>query len=369
MVLVMAFRRIFAVMIVAACAAILGPGDALADPAFIENMKKAKADDARAQYKVGLAYAYGRGAEKNADEAMYWYCKAAVQGNAIAQYNYGYAFHWGKNAPQNLKEAAKWFHLSANQGHVAPMYYLATYYQNGSDADGGVPKDLIESYKWLHVSLERAKASKLRKTISSLKNKVSDEISLIDSGKARYRIWKWVPQKSAKVGDEKICEQRPWLKASAKPADAKTQAKMMAAMAAFPAPTGAPKPKAKMAKKKDDPVKAVHDLVAKQEFVKAAKRADLMANRGNPKAQILLAKMYLSGQGIFQNESMAWHWNMKAALKKVPEGQYQVGSMFEKGQGVPTNIEDAVKWYETAAKQGHLAAQISLGKIYAGWQS
>ncbi|MBT7487375.1 MAG: sel1 repeat family protein [Rhodospirillales bacterium] len=66
---------------------------------------------------------------------------------------------------------------------------------------------------------------------------------------------------------------------------------------------------------------------------------------------------------------MAWHWNMKAALKKEPEGQYQVGTMFEKGQGVPTNIVDAVKWYEAAAKQGHLAAQISLGKIYAGWQS
>jgi uncharacterized protein len=365
----MVFGRIFAVMIVGACGVFLGPGDAVADPTFIENMKKAKSDDARAQYKVGLAYAYGQGAEMNTEEAMYWYCQAAIQGNAIAQYNYGYAFHWGKNAPLNRKEAAKWFHLSANQGHVAPMYYLATYYQNGSVADGAVPKDLIESYKWLHVSLERVKTSKLRKSISSLKNKVSDEISMIDSGKARYRIWKWVPQKSAKAGDEKLCEKRPWLKAAAKPADAKVQAKMRAAMAAFPAPTGAPKPKAKMAKKKDDPVKAVHDLIAKKELEKAAKRADLLANRGNPKAQILLAKMYLSGQGIFQNDSMAWHWNMKAALKKVPEGQYQVGSMFENGQGVPTNIEDAVKWYEAAAKQGHIEAQISLGKIYAGWQS
>ena len=345
--------------------AVQGSGDAVADPAFIENLKKTKAGDARAKYKVGLAYAYGQGVEKNADEAMYWYCKATVQGNATAQYNYGYAFHWGKNAPQNLKETAKWFLLSANQGHVAPMYYLATYYQTGRS----VQKDPIESYKWLHVSLKRVKSGKLRKSISSLKNKVSDEISLIDSGKARYRIWKWVPQKSATAGDEKLCEKRSWQQAVAKSIDAREQKKKAGAMAAFPAPTGALKPKGKTAKKKDDPVKAVHNLTAKKEFKKAAKLADLLANRGDPKAQLLLAKMYLSGQGIFQNESMAWHWNMKAAQKKVSEGQYQVGTMFEHGQGVPTNIKKAVKWYEAAAKQDHLNAQISLSEIYAGSRS
>ncbi len=80
------------------------------------------------------------------------------------------------------------------------MYYLAMDYQTGN----GVPKDLIESYKWLHVSLERAKPGKLWKSISGLKQKVSDELLLIDSGKARYRIWKWVRQKSSKTAKKKM---------------------------------------------------------------------------------------------------------------------------------------------------------------------
>lgn len=97
--------------------------------------------------------------------------------------------------------------------------------------------------------------------------------------------------------------------------------------------------------------------------------AERLADRGNPKAQVLLAKMYISGQGIFQNDSMAWHWNMKAAWKNNSEGQYQVATMFETGRGVPTSIKEAVKCYEAAAKQGYREAQISLGKIHAGWQS
>jgi len=151
---------------------VLTPGITLADPTFFENIKKANADDPRAQYRVSLAYAYGQGTDKNSDEAMYWYCKAPAQGNASAQYNYGYAFHWGVNAPQIHKEAAKWFLLSADQSQITPIYYMATYYWQGL----AVPKDLIESYKWLYVSLARAKLGNLRSTITGLKQKVSDEI-------------------------------------------------------------------------------------------------------------------------------------------------------------------------------------------------
>jgi TPR repeat protein len=42
-----------------------------------------------------------------------------------------------------------------------------------------------------------------------------------------------------------------------------------------------------------------------------------------------------------------------------------LGRMHEAGEGAPTDMEEAARWYLLAANNGHLSAQILLGRLYA----
>jgi hypothetical protein len=52
---------------------------------FADNLKRAEAGDANAQFIVGHRYEIGVGTEKNAEKAMEWYTKAAQKGHPLAQ--------------------------------------------------------------------------------------------------------------------------------------------------------------------------------------------------------------------------------------------------------------------------------------------
>jgi len=45
--------------------------------------------------------------------------------------------------------------------------------------------------------------------------------------------------------------------------------------------------------------------------------------------------------------------------------QNNLGSMYLTGQGVPQDDAEAVKWYRLAAEQGDAAGQVGLGVMYA----
>lgn len=52
---------------------------------FADNLKRAEAGDANAQFIVGHRYEIGVGTEKNAEKAFEWYTKAAQKGHPLAQ--------------------------------------------------------------------------------------------------------------------------------------------------------------------------------------------------------------------------------------------------------------------------------------------
>ena len=56
---------------------------------YLDNIKKAEAGDAEAQFEVGKAYDLGEGVEKDLAQAAVWYKKSASQGNMKAQNNLG----------------------------------------------------------------------------------------------------------------------------------------------------------------------------------------------------------------------------------------------------------------------------------------
>ena len=53
---------------------------------FEKTRKAAEQGDAKAQYKLGVMYDYGRGVPVNDAEAVKWYRMAAEQGNELAKY-------------------------------------------------------------------------------------------------------------------------------------------------------------------------------------------------------------------------------------------------------------------------------------------
>ena len=95
---------------------------------YLDNIKKAEAGDAEAQFETGKAYYLGEGVEKNFAQAVVWYKKSASQGNWKAQNNLGLAYQYGEGVEKDLDEAMKWLKKSAGQGNELAMCNLAYCY-------------------------------------------------------------------------------------------------------------------------------------------------------------------------------------------------------------------------------------------------
>jgi len=95
--------------------------------AYLAVLSQAKANDADAQFQLGLWYykggneAVGQDYNKDAE----WFTKAAAQGHAEAQYHLGECYEYGKGVKESTEEAVKWFRKAAEQGHAGAEYNLS----------------------------------------------------------------------------------------------------------------------------------------------------------------------------------------------------------------------------------------------------
>jgi TPR repeat protein len=90
-----------------------------------------------------------------------------------------------------------------------------------------------------------------------------------------------------------------------------------------------------------------------------------LAERGSDGAQVLLAGMYLRGEGgVARNDQLAAEWFEKAALQGNAYAQLKLGDLYESGQGVEKNAAIAADWREKAANRGNIKAQQLLGQMY-----
>ena len=60
----------------------------------------------------------------------------------------------------------------------------------------------------------------------------------------------------------------------------------------------------------------------------------------------------------------AHEYFMQAAIKEVPQAQYETAMMLEKGLGCIQSFSEAAFWYEEAAKRGNMDAFNNLGVLY-----
>jgi len=101
-----------------------------------------------------------------------------------------------------------------------------------------------------------------------------------------------------------------------------------------------------------------------KDFSEALKWYKEAADHGNALAQGTLGWFYQYGQGVETNFQTAISWYRKAAEQGQAMSQLNLAVMYDDGIGVPTNKEEAVKWYRLAADQGEPRAQLDLAVMY-----
>lgn len=108
--------------------------------------------DADAAFNLGVkAYRNGWG---NLGDAVEWFRKAANLGSSHGQYRLGFAYEWGLGVEKDYAEAFKWYSMSAKNKHRGGQYGLGSLYANGF----GVRRDNAEAAKWFKLSADQGVA-------------------------------------------------------------------------------------------------------------------------------------------------------------------------------------------------------------------
>ncbi len=103
--------------------------------------------DAKPLYEQGEKYY----ADKNYNDALYYYRRAAELGHAQAQFKLGVMYYSGDGVKQDYVETVKWYRKAAEQEYAPAQYNLGLMYQCGY----GVQQDKSEAVKWYRKAAEQ----------------------------------------------------------------------------------------------------------------------------------------------------------------------------------------------------------------------
>lgn len=106
-------------------------------------------------------------------------------------------------------------------------------------------------------------------------------------------------------------------------------------------------------------------LGVKQDMAVAAQWFQLAAEQNDPEAQILLAYCYEIGAGVPKNPQQVMNLMTRAAEAGLPEAQFNLALNYSQGlNGAPKNEQESFKWANLAAQQGYAQAERFLGACY-----
>ena len=100
---------------------------------------------------------------------------------------------------------------------------------------------------------------------------------------------------------------------------------------------------------------ASYNLIKDKELLKDAES-------GETTAQNKLGWMYLKGENVDQDYSLALYWFRRSAENNDFIAQYNLGTMHD--EGVLENHKKAFEWYQKSAEQGYDLAQTRLGDMF-----
>jgi TPR repeat protein len=111
-------------------------------------------------------------------------------------------------------------------------------------------------------------------------------------------------------------------------------------------------------------LEAARDLMEAGEFEKARQELWPAARSGNAEAEELIGVMYALGLGVERDDTRAFEWYLRAAMKGHAGAQSGVGWYYEVGRGLPApDLVRAYLWYALSAIGGDPDAAISLEEV------
>lgn len=96
---------------------LMGVASATDTETFHKLRDMAEKGDAKAQYRLGMAYYEGTAISRNFGMAMRWFEKAAMQGHAKAQHRMAVCYNNGEGTLHNRIKAFAWYLVAAENKH------------------------------------------------------------------------------------------------------------------------------------------------------------------------------------------------------------------------------------------------------------
>lgn len=196
--------------------------------AAIINRAISRGGDDGALFRLGMLYRYGRGVERDYDEALKWFGRAAALGSAQAQYSLADMHLRGLGVRQNLLTSAKWYQRAAEQGHMRAQLVLGLLYKLGGGvrknftkaaawfgraaaqgqteaqhelgllhyAGDGVRKDYVAAYKWQLLARDNTRSARVRTSAEDALKKLNSAMtaSQIAEAHRQARAWQAIPE-------------------------------------------------------------------------------------------------------------------------------------------------------------------------------
>jgi len=103
-----------------------------------------------------------------------------------------------------------------------------------------------------------------------------------------------------------------------------------------------------------------------ESYAKEAKAALEKAEKGDAKAQDVIARFLMSGRGVKKDEAEGIKWLCKSSgsLPDDPDFQIRLGKMYRRGEDVDRNYAEAMRLFQKAAATGSADAQYQIGELY-----
>jgi TPR repeat protein len=102
-----------------------------------------------------------------------------------------------------------------------------------------------------------------------------------------------------------------------------------------------------------------------QDYTKAFEWQMKAAEQGNAAGMLDVGAAYSNGQGVAENDQVGHQWYLKAANKGNSQAQYNVGLNYKDGVGTPADVNEAKRYFLLAAQQDHYRAQLEVAEMGA----
>ena len=109
---------------------------------------------------------------------------------------------------------------------------------------------------------------------------------------------------------------------------------------------------------------AAYEAFDQGQYLTALDLAVKAAERGEPQAHTLVARIYAEGLGASKNSPLAAKWYARGAELGDAEAMFAYGVMLAEGQGIDKDRAEAARMFEAAASRKHALANYNLALLF-----